>query len=153
MAFSNFIGINGIVYDDTSMQYIASIDNIYPANISILGFKFNPTSAFYMYTSTSNTAISLLQSLASAVNSMFVPPGFLASDNSTFYLHCNATAPSLNFVINNLTFLINAMDFRRHASQLLCISSVTAHFDGHHVLGDLFLHYVLLAFDFKASNL
>ena len=64
-----------------------------------------------MYISTSNTAISLPPSLASAVNSMFVPPGFLASDNSTFYLHCNATAPSLNFVINNLTFLINARGF------------------------------------------
>jgi hypothetical protein len=38
MAFSNFTGINGIVYDDTSMQYIVSIDNIYAANIGIPGF-------------------------------------------------------------------------------------------------------------------
>ncbi|MCJ1381586.1 hypothetical protein MMC17_004697 [Xylographa soralifera] len=44
---------------------------------------------------------------------MFVQPEFLTGDNSTFYLHCNATAPSLNFVINNLAFLINAMDLKR----------------------------------------
>ena len=91
-------------------------------------------------------------SLASTVNSMFVPLGFLASDNSTFYLHCNTTALSLNFVINNLTFLINAVDLKRHASQPLCISLVTADFNGHYVLGDLFLRNVLLTFDFKASN-
>ena len=103
-----------------------------------------------MNISTSNTAISLPPSLASAVNSMFVPLGFLASDNSTFYLHCNATATSLNFVINNLTFLINAVNLKRHASQSLCISSVTADSDGHYVLDDPFLRNVLLAFDFKA---
>ena len=112
MAFSNFTSLNGVVYDDTSMQYIVSVDNIYAANIGIAGFQFNPISAFYMYIPQSNTAISLPPSLASAVNSMFVPPGFLASDNSTFYLHRNATVPSLNFVINNLTFLINAVDLR-----------------------------------------
>ena len=153
MAFSNFTGINKIIYDDASLQYIVSIDNIYAANIGIPGFQFNPTSAFYMYILTSNTAISLPLSLASAVNGMFVPPGFLASDNSTFYLRCNAPAPSLNFVINNLTFLINAVDLKRHASQSLCISSVTADVDSHYVLGGLFPRNVLLAFDFKASNL
>jgi hypothetical protein len=56
MAFSNFTGINGIVYDDTSMQYIVSIDNIYAANIGVPGFQFNPTSAF---TCTSQPAIPL----------------------------------------------------------------------------------------------
>ncbi len=84
---------------------------------------------------------------------MFVPPGFLAGDNSIFYLHCYTTAPSLTFVIINLTFLINAVDSKRHAYQSLCISSVTADSDGHYVLGDLFLRNVRLAFDFKASNL
>jgi hypothetical protein len=95
MAFSNFTGINGIVYDDTSMQYIVSVDNIYAANIGIPGFQFNPTSAFYMYFSTSSTATSLPPSLDSAVNSMFVPPGLLASDNSNLLLalQCHSTKP------------------------------------------------------------
>ena len=56
-------------------------------------------------------------------------------------------------MIDNLTFLINAVDLKRRASQSLCISSVTADSDGHYVLGDLFLRNVLLAFDFKAGNL
>ena len=83
---------------------------------------------------------------------MFVPLGFLAGDNSTFYLHCNVTALSLNFVINSLTFLINAVDSKRHASQSLCISSVTADSDGHYMLGELFLRNVRLAFECQGQQ-
>lgn len=51
-----------------------------------------------------------------------------------------------------LTFLINAVDLKMHACQSVCISSATADYDGHCVLGDLFLRNVLITFDFKASN-
>ena len=81
------------------------------------------------FTCTSQPAI-LPPSLASVVNSILVPPGFLASENLT-YLHCNGIASCLNSVINNVTFLINAVDLKMHASQSLCIGSVMADSDGH----------------------
>jgi hypothetical protein len=153
MSLSNFSDPNGIVYDDASMQYIIPIDGIYATNTAARIFNFNATSPFHMVISTSDTAIALPPSFASAVNGMFIPPGFLASDNATYYVHCDSVAPGLNIVIKNQPFLINPMDMKRHASQSLCISSVTAGSASHYVLGDSFLRNVLLALDFRSNTL
>ena len=60
------------------------------------------------------------------------PPRILVSASSSCYLHCNATATSLNLVINNLTFFINAVDLKNYdGSQSLYISAVAADSDGH----------------------
>lgn len=153
MSFSNFSGPDGTVYDDASMRYTVPIDSIFAMNAGIQPFHFNATSGYQMVISTSDTAISLPPSLASAVNGMFIPPGFLAADNSTYYVHCDSVAPSVNFGIKNQTFFINPIDMKRHASQSLCISSVTASSGSHYVLGDLFLRNVLLELDFRSNTL
>lgn len=153
ISLSNFSDPNGIVYDDASMQYAIPIDGIYATNDAAQIFNFNATSPFHMAISTSDTAISLPPSFASAVNGMFIPPGFLASDNATYYVHCDSLAPGLNIVIKNQTFLINPMDMKRHVSQSLCVSSVTVGSANRYVLGDLFLRNVLLALDFRSNTL
>ena len=112
-----------------------------------------PRPRYQMFISTSDTVISLPPLLASAVNSLFIPPGFLAADKSTYYVHCDSIAPRLEFVISNQTLLINPVDLKRHASQTLCVSSITANSHGHYVLGDLFLRNVLLTLDFRSNTL
>ena len=132
------------------MQYTIPISTVSATNTYLQEFQFNAAAAFHMSISTSDTAISLPPSLASAVNSLFIPPGFVAADN---YVHCDSIAPRLEFVINNQTFLINPVDLKRHASQTLCISSITANSHGQYVLGDLFLRNVLLTLDFRSHTL
>jgi hypothetical protein len=153
ISLSNLSDPDGIVYDDASMQYTVPIDGITATTTGTQKFNFSSTSTYHMIISTSETFISLPPSFASAVNGMFIPPGFLAYENSTYYVHCDAVAPSVNFVIKGQPFLINPMDMKRHASQSLCISSVTAGSNDHYVLGDLFLRNVLLEFDFRSDTL
>lgn len=65
---------------------------------------------------------------------MFVSPGFPAGDKCTSYLHCDAIARSLNFVINDLTFQVKAVDLSSYASRSLYISSDTADSDDYYML-------------------
>jgi hypothetical protein len=153
ISLSSLDDATGGVYADTSMQYTIPITTISARNTDLQEFHINATAAYHMSISTSDTVISLPPSLASAVNSLFIPPGFLAANNSTYYVQCDSIAPRLEFVIGNHTFLINPVDLKRHTSQTLCVSSITANSHGHYVLGDLFLRNVLLTLDFRSNTL
>ena len=153
ISLSGLEDATGGVYDDASMQYTIPISTISATNTDLQEFHFDATAGYHMSISTSDTVISLPPSVASAVNSLFIPPGFLAADNSTYYVQCNSIAPRLEFAISNHTFLINPVDLKRHASQTLCVSSIAANSHGHYVLGDLFLRNVLLTLDFRSNTL
>lgn len=142
------------------MQYTITVSGLTAQNATS-GFSallFNATngssSAFfpqYFFVSTSDTVISLPPYLTAQINGMFDPPGIPAEDGQTHYVYCDAVAPSLSLIIKGASFPVNPLDLKRHASNNLCISTITADLDGTYVLGDAFLRNVLLVLDFRST--
>jgi hypothetical protein len=163
---SSFSG-SGYVFNDTSMQYAITVSSLAAQNATfnfntLLTNGTNSTSSTHstnstspfpekFYLSTSDTVISLAPDLAAQINGMFDPPAIPSGDNQTYYVQCNAIAPDLSLTINNTTFAINPLDLQRHASNGLCISTITANLDGQYVLGDAFLRNVFVVLDFRTK--
>ena len=158
LSVSNYSGTSQI-YNDTSMQYTLLVTGLtsHNATFDLVAILNNNTNTSYFpqtfYLSTSETVISLPPPLAALINGMFDPPGISAGDNESYYVHCDALVPDFGLKFGNTTFVINPQDLKRHSSNSLCISTITADLNGHYVLGDVFLRNVLLVLDFESKEL
>jgi hypothetical protein len=157
---SSFSG-SGSVFFDTLMQYVITVSSLTAQNATyefntLLTNGTNGTNSTSpipekFYLSTSDIFISLAPDLAAQINGMFDPPAIPAGDNQTYYVECSAIAPNLSFTLNNSTFAINPLDLQRHASNSVCVSTITADLDGYYVLGDAFLRNVLIVLEFETK--
>ena len=112
MVISNYSGTDQ-VYSDISMQYVIPVDALTIGNTTAVLSQGNASQPFLL--STADTFISLPPALAAYVNSQFDPPAFLRSDNSTYGVYCNATAPAFALQIGSRTA---SLDVRHQSSGL-----------------------------------
>lgn len=97
--------------------------------------------------------------LARDINGLFDQPASYIQEQGLWEVPCNATAPTLGFIINRSNFYISAQDLilaREQASDEstgLCITGIQATFAGPAILGDVFLRNVVAVFDVGASEM
>ncbi|MCJ1413179.1 hypothetical protein MMC19_007283 [Ptychographa xylographoides] len=83
------------------------------------------------------------------INAQFVPAA--VNEEDTFFVDCNAKAPTFGVEVGGAVFYINAKDLIVPNGDGTCISGIQDAGDSFGILGDVFLKNVLAVFDIGAS--
>lgn len=89
--------------------------------------------------------------IASAVNTLFSPPGSYNTDTLTWEVDCDAIPPTFGVSIGQKVFYVNAADMILQNGPSTCISGVQANLGGLTILGDVWMKGVLCVFDLGAE--
>ncbi|KAF2239660.1 acid protease [Viridothelium virens] len=93
------------------------------------------------------TLIYLPYPVTKAINSLFGSQANYDPTVDTWFVDCNATAPSWSLTIGGQNFNINPLDMIIQGLDGSCVSGVQDAFNGFSILGDVFLKTVLAVFD------
>ena len=130
-------------YNSTGFSvYTISTDSISYSNSTSNQIDEN---SYQMLVDSGTTLIVFPEATATAVNSLWNPPATLT--NGTWYIDCNAVAPTVSVTIGRMSFLINPVDLVYGGvagSSGTCSSSIVG---GNPTLGEFFLRNVLAVFD------
>ncbi|KAI9691085.1 MAG: hypothetical protein M1822_008705 [Bathelium mastoideum] len=85
--------------------------------------------------------------VSAAINGLFGSQGNYDPNSGTWFVDCNATAPSWSLVIGGQTFHIDPRDMIVEGPESNCVSGVQEAFSSFSILGDVFLKNVLAVFD------
>ncbi|KAL9087498.1 MAG: hypothetical protein Q9165_006609 [Trypethelium subeluteriae] len=88
-----------------------------------------------------------------AINSLFGSQANYDPTVDTWFVDCNATAPSWSLTIGGQTFNINPIDMIIPGLDDSCVSGVQDAFNGFSILGDVFLKNVLAVFDLGSAEM
>ena len=85
--------------------------------------------------------------VSNAINSLFGSQAYYDPATETWFVECNATAPTWGLTIGGQTFNINPTDMIVDTLNDECVSGVQDASEGFSILGDAFLKNVLAVFD------
>jgi hypothetical protein len=131
-------------------QYGITVQGLYYGHLGRLRTNNNAV----QYIVDSGTSLNFVPTLDAAnFNAMFDPPAIRGSDG-TYLISCNATAPSLAYMIGGKLFRMNPKDLVIGYDQAFCQSGVQ---DGGatppYILGDIFHRNVLAVYDWENDQM